>query len=286
MALTGELYEAVIRIVDQRVGEIKVTREDFDKLTRTVSELSNIVRDLTEAQMKTEAAISDLGGRVTQLEAAIERLVEAQKRTEERITRLEDAVEKLAEAQKRTDERLCELAEAQRRTDERLNELAEAQRKTEFAVSNLGKRLDELAEAQKRTEDAVGRLAVAVGRLSDTIGYGLEDVAALMLPPWLEKHEHIKVDELERRTIEVEGEVMEFDIYGEGIKAGRKILVIGEVKSRINYGDVKDFAGKLEKVKRALKWKILPVMFGYWIHPTATTLGKTLNIRLVASYQR
>jgi len=209
LALTGELYEAVIRIVDQRVGEIKVTREDFDKLTRTVSELSNIVRDLTEAQMKTE-----------------------------------------------------------------------------FAVSNLGKRLDELAEAQKRTEDAVGRLAVAVGRLSDTIGYGLEDVAALMLPPWLEKHEHIKVDELERRTIEVEGEVMEFDIYGEGTRAGRRILVIGEVKSRINYGDVKDFAGKLEKVKRALKWKILPVMFGYWIHPTATTLGKTLNIRLVASYQR
>jgi len=265
LALTGELYETIVRIVDQRVGEIKVTREDFDKLTRTVSELSNIVRDLTEAQMKTEAAISDLGGRVTQLEAAIERLVEAQKRTEERITRLEDAVEKLAEAQKRTDERLGELAEAQRRTDERLNELA---------------------EAQKKTEDAVGRLAVAVGRLSDTIGYGLEDVAALMLPPWLEKHEHIKVDELERRTIEVEGEVMEFDIYGEGTRAGRRILVIGEVKSRIYHGDVKDFAGKLEKVKRALKWKILPVMFGYWIHPTATTLGKTLNIRLVASYQR
>jgi hypothetical protein len=108
----------------------------------------------------------------------------------------------------------------------------------------------------------------------------------VMLPPWLERHEHIKVDELERRFIDVEGESVEVNLYGEGTRAGRRILVIGEVKSRIYHGDVKEFAGRLEKIKRAVKLKILPVMFGYWIHPSATSLAGTLKIRLVASYQR
>ncbi|MEM4251543.1 MAG: hypothetical protein QW828_06910, partial [Candidatus Bathyarchaeia archaeon] len=170
----------------------------------------------------------------------------------ERVVRLEGAVEALAEAQKRTEERVSELA-----------------------------------EAQKRTEDAVGRLAVAVGSLSDTVGYSLEDVARVMLPPWLERHERVKVEELERRFIEVDGESVEINLYGEGVKARTPITVVGEAKSRIHVGDVKEFAGKVEKIQGALKQRrILPLMFGYWIHPSATSLGKTLRIRLVASYQR
>jgi hypothetical protein len=50
---------------------------------------------------------------------------------------------------------------------------------------------------------------------------------------------------------------------------------------------VKEFATKLEKAKKALKGRtILPVMFAYWIHPAASSLGRTLGVRLVASYQR
>ena len=32
MAITRELYELITKIVDDRVKEIKVTREEFDKL--------------------------------------------------------------------------------------------------------------------------------------------------------------------------------------------------------------------------------------------------------------
>lgn len=108
-----------------------------------------------------------------------------------------------------------------------------------------------------------------------------------MLPPWLERHERVRIEELERRFIEVEGESVEVNLYGEGVKARAPITVIGEAKSRINVGDVKEFAGEVEIVQKALKGrKILPVMFGYWIHPFATSLAKTMRIRLVASYQR
>jgi len=57
------------------------------------------------------------------LQAAVRELAEAQKRTEERLDRLEAVVAELAEAQKRTEQRVEELAEAQKRTEETLNKL-------------------------------------------------------------------------------------------------------------------------------------------------------------------
>ncbi|MBS7656044.1 hypothetical protein KEJ50_06065 [Candidatus Bathyarchaeota archaeon] len=210
MSISPELYETIIRIIDQRVSEIKVTREDFNRLTK-------IVEALAEAQKRTESVIATLG---------------------ERVERLEKAVEALA-------------------------------------------------EAQKRTEESVSRLAAAVGSLSDAIGYGLEDVAKVMLPSWLEKHEKVKVKGLERRFIKVDGEEVEANLYGEGVKGRYLITVIGEVKSKIDVGDVKKFMGNLDKIRKALKErKILPLMFGYWFHPSASALGKKNGIRVIAPYQK
>lgn len=252
MALTGDLYEAVIKIVDERVGEIKISREMYDRLVIAVTELA-----------------------------------EAQKRTEQRL-------EALAEAQKRTEERLNELADAQKRTELNISTLTERTNRLEGAVERLDGAVERLAEAQKRTEqrfaelsEAMKDLATAVGRLSDTVGYGLEDVARVMLPPWLARHERVHVDDLDRRFIQVEGEPIEVNLYGEGLKGRVPVKVIGEARSRIHAGDVKGFAVNVEKVRKALEGeRILPVMFGFWVHPSATSLAKTLRIRLVASYQR
>ncbi len=245
MALTGDLYEAVVKIVDQRVGEIKVTREGFDRLTKTVSELAVTVQELGEAQKRTEFVLSNLGERVSRLDAAVERLADAQKRTEVVVASLGERVGSLEAA------------------------------------------VERLADAQKRTEETVRELAKAAGGLSDTVGYGLEDVARVMLPPWLERHERVRVEELERRFMQADGESVEVNLYGEGLKGRRSITVVGEARSRIHAGDVKEFAERLEKIRKALEGrKTLPLMFGYWIHPTAQSLAKTLRIRLVASYQR
>jgi len=64
------------------------------------------------------------------LKAIVKELAEAQKRTETRL-------EELAEAQKKTETRLEELAEAQKKTETRLEELAEAQKRTEKEIENL-----------------------------------------------------------------------------------------------------------------------------------------------------
>jgi len=287
VSLSPELYEAILRIVDQRVGEIKVTREDFEKLARTVSELSEIV--------------SKLSGTVSELSVTVRELAEAQKRTEQRIgelteaqKRIQEHVSELTEAQKRTEQRIGELTEAQKRIQEHVSELTEAQKRTEGRIRELAQaqekteeRISELAEAQKRTEEGLGNLATAVGRLSDTVGYGLEDVAMVILPSWLERNERIRVEELERRFMEIEGESVEVNLYGVGLKGRTQVTIIGEAKSRIHAGDVKEFAEKLQKVRKALgERRVISLMFGYWVHPEASSIAKAFGIRVIASYQR
>ncbi|MGQ9670011.1 MAG: chordopoxvirus fusion protein [Desulfosoma sp.] len=94
--LTSELYKTIIAIVDERVREIRVTREDFD-------DLKQVVRELAEAQKRTEARV--------------EELAEAQKRTELRL-------EELAEAQKKTELKLAVLTKEHQKTREMVDRLA------------------------------------------------------------------------------------------------------------------------------------------------------------------
>lgn len=94
-AFDAQTAEVLIRVLDRvaaQVHQAGVTREDF-------SELKQIVRELAEAQHRTEEQVS-------RLESAVEQLAEAQRRSEERLSRLELAVEQLAEAQRKTEERL------------------------------------------------------------------------------------------------------------------------------------------------------------------------------------
>ena len=116
--ITAELYEAIIAVVDERVREIRVTREDF-------GELKGIVRDLAQAQGRTEMRV--------------EELAQAQGRTEMRV-------EELAQAQGRTEMRVEELAQAQGRTEMRVEELAQAQGRTEKALANLAHQVGRLTD--------------------------------------------------------------------------------------------------------------------------------------------
>jgi len=251
-SISTELYEFIIKIVDERVKEIKVTREEFNKLVEEVR----------------------------QLVKSIDRLAEAQKRTEERVDRLSKALEELAEAQKRTEERVDRLSKA-------LEELAEAQKRTEERVDKLAKVVDSLVLAVGELSDSVKMLKVEVGRLSETVGFGLEDIARVVLPGWLQRHTGIYVEELRREFFTVNGEEIEVDLFGEGLKDKKKVFIIGEVKSRIYRHDVEQFYRKYSKLKKVLpRDKLIGVLFGYLIHPSARKQAQKHGFYTIASYER
>jgi chromosome segregation ATPase len=153
--MTAELYKAVVAVVDDRVGEIKVTRRDFD-------DLKGMVQELGRGQVEMQRAIKELS--------------QAQTRTEERVGGLEQAMEKLA-------------------------------------------------QAQTRTESSLRELAQQVGKLSENIGFGLEDVARVVLPDYLAYRHNLQLEgepgeELRRVFFEVDGGEVEINLYGEGRRDG------------------------------------------------------------------
>jgi multidrug efflux pump subunit AcrA (membrane-fusion protein) len=255
--LTAEMYRAVVAVVDDRVGEIRVTREDYDRLV--------------QAQERVE-------GRMERIEAALERLAQAQARTEERVGQLEEGQSALQQGQ-------TALEEGQIALQQRQTALEEGQIALQQGQVALQAALERLVQAQARTE-------VAVGSLAESIGFGLEDVARLMLPPYLYKHHGIQLsgvagEELQRRFFQVDDQPpVEIDLYGEGQRDGQQAVVLGEAKSRIGGGVVKDFADTLRSVEPLVEGEVWRVMFGYYIHPSAQPVAEEHRILLVASYQR
>jgi len=208
LALTPELYDLIVRIVDDRVRDIKVAREEYERLRESIAKLA-----------------------------------EAQRRTEERLERLAERVE--------------ELAEAQRRTEERLEKLIAA----------------------------LDSLRVEVGRLSDAVGFGLEDIARVVLPGWLHKNLGVEVDELRREFITIGGREVEVDLYGEGRLRGERVVVVGEVKSRISESDVRRFYERVyAPASEDLGVRVVGVLFGYLVHPSARRRARELGLHVVASY--
>ena len=116
LKITPSIRQEIIKIIDTRIRDAHVTREDFSELKSIVKDIGVKVGDLAEAQKRTELRV--------------EELAQAQKRTEL-------GVEELAQAQKRTELGVEELAQAQKRTEIQVQKLADGLNETRQEVGTL-----------------------------------------------------------------------------------------------------------------------------------------------------
>ena len=88
--------------------------------------------------------------------------------------------------------------------------------------------------------------------------------------------------------ISIDGEEIELNLYGDGKKEGKDIVILDEAKSRIYEREVRKFIHDVSKVLPVVKGKgeVVKVMFGYLVHPSATKQGEAHDVIIVASYQR
>jgi hypothetical protein len=107
-----------------------------------VRDLIQLLRDHPEWRDELRPVI--LGDDFNRLPDAIRELVEAQRRTEQHVEALAERVGELAEAQRRTEQRLEELADAQRRTQQQLDRVAVAVEKLTIRVDGMDGKLTEL----------------------------------------------------------------------------------------------------------------------------------------------
>ncbi len=208
-------------------------------------------------------------------------LEEIDRQREETVTKrefneLKEIVRELAEAQKRTEQRIEELAQAQRNTEQRIEELAQAQKRTE-------KELQKLVGEHAKTREQVGGL-------SATVGYILENEAMRALPGLLLEEFGLRVkDRLVRKFLEdVDGNPMEVNIVGEALGDGKEFLVLGESKSQLSKGKVKEFLDKkLKRLSKPLGLEVFPILVTHMITAPDVVeyaLGKGIR-RVYFSYE-
>jgi ABC-type transporter Mla subunit MlaD len=156
-------------------------------LTDELLELPSLVRQLVEAQRRTEEQVAQLTEAQRRTEEALGRtqaqvaqLIEAQRRTEEQVAQLTEAQRRTEEALGRTQAQVAQLIEAQRRTEEQVAQLTEAQRRTEEALGRTQAQVAQLIEAQRRTEEQVAQLIEAQRRTEEALGRTQAQVAQLI----------------------------------------------------------------------------------------------------------
>jgi predicted nuclease with TOPRIM domain len=217
----------------------------------------------------------------------VRELAEAQQRTEQRVA-------ELAEAQQRTEQRVAELAEAQRRSEERLSGVEERlsgveerQSGVEERQSRLEEAVATLAEAQARTERALERLSQQVGGLSETVGGDIEDIAYIVLHDVLKREFGWQVGPLERSWQTWDGEPEEVNVFGQAsdpARPDRVIWIVGEAKHNLAAREVERFVRQLERARRHLVGEVFAVCFCYRARPEVQQMVRDAGIRLVFSY--
>jgi len=255
---------------------IKILRslEEIDpKLKGIILDLLEEIEKNTRETVK-RSDFDELKAAFVELTRTVRELAEAQKRSEERLTKLEITVQELAEAQKKTEERVNELAEAQKRSEERLTkleitvqELAEAQKKTEETLNKLIKRVDIIEE---RLEG-----------ISNSVGYSLENNTYKSLPILLKK-EGIEV---EGRLIRRYYEDNQLNIWGKGKKNGKTLLILGEVKVRPSRKEIDKFLRLVDTITKKEKKDAFPVFVAHDYHPNTERYLNEKGIKYYWSYE-
>ena len=269
----------------------EVIYDSYNALVRAddFNELKGIVKELAEAQQRTEQRVEDLAESQQRTEQRVEDLAESQQRTEQRV-------EDLAEAQQRTEQRVEDLAKAQQRTEQRVEDLAESQQHLVEAQQRTEQRVEDLAESQQHTEHALqqlarqmGGLARQVGGMSDRMGGDLEEVAAIMVHDVLERELGWQIDELDRAWQMWNGEEEEIDVFGQAHDPSRPdttLWIVGEVKFNLTMRDVERFTFLLARAASHLEGEIVPVCFSYRVRPSVREATKMAGYHLVLSNGR
>jgi archaellum component FlaC len=309
MSFTVEDFHDLIELLAQHPEWRAELRRHV--LSDELLELPSLVRQLVEAQTRTEARLERVEARLDRLEATVQALAEAQaraearlERVEARLDRLEATVQALVEAQARAEARL-ERAEARLEGVEARLEHVEARlERVEARLERVEDRLDRLeitvqalAEAQNRAAQEIAELAVAQRRSEDRLGLldgemlewnyarhapsyfgsivrGLRVIEPAALADLLEA----AVDD-GRLTWDERSSIMLSDLVMSGRRrdTGQDIYLVAEISAGIRPYDVEraaDRAALLEKLGRP----VLPIVAGRDIDEGTSRLAHSRGV--------
>ncbi len=262
-------------------------------LSEELLRLPEIVRDLAEAQARTQRQLEELTRRLEELTARIEglaarveALAEAQAKTEERVGRLEERVSQVEDRLGRVEDALARLAEAQAKTEERVARLEEA--------------VARLTEAQAHTEAVlqaligrVDRLEIRVGRLEgrDLERYYRERAPAIFGQAGFSRVRVVPIEEVAGQLDDMEEQgligpedrlrLLRTDLFVRARREGREIWLAVEVSATVDNQDVERAVKSAELLARFFGVEAQAVVAGHRVLPAAEELGQRRNVLVI-----
>jgi len=168
LVLTDDILR-LPEIVKELVEAQKRTEEELRSLSSKVDSLAEAQRRTEEELKSLTARVDSLTQRVDSLAARVDSLAEAQRRTEEELKSLTSRVDSLAAQMETLTARVDSLTQRVDSLTARVDSLAEAQRRTEEELKSLAARVDSLAEAQRKTEEELRSLTARVDSLTQRV---------------------------------------------------------------------------------------------------------------------
>ena len=232
-----------------------------------------------------------------EIEKIVENRIKKHSITKEDFTELKNIVNRIAELHEENEEKLNELIEAQNKTEERMNELTKAQNKTEERMNELTKTVErtrtELFDAIKSTREdlfeAIKSTRKDLGGLSNSVSYGFENEVYRLLPNFLKTNYGIDVKEKFIRK-KIRGK--EINILGKGFYNGEEVIIIGEVKMKLDYRNVEDldvfneFDEKIEAVINEYNTnKIIKIIVTHLATDNFINKAKEKDIIVIQSFE-
>jgi len=132
--------------------------------------LPEIVRDLADAQRRTEQRLEELIQRVDQLTQQVDQLTQQVDQLTQRLDQLTQRVNQLTQQVDQLTQRLDQLTQRVDQLTQRVDQLTQRLDQLTQRVDQLTQRVDQLAEAQRRTEEALAQLTRRVEGLTDQVG--------------------------------------------------------------------------------------------------------------------
>ncbi|MFN3762796.1 MAG: hypothetical protein ACK4WK_06295, partial [Anaerolineae bacterium] len=195
--------------------------------------------------------------------------------------------EELTRSQVETRQQIQALTRAQ-------EELTRSQVETRQQIQALTRAQEELARAQAESHRQIQELARQMGDVRRELGglgrsmsYALENEAYRMLPALLSQKYGIQVTERFVRTY-IGGE--EINLFGRGRQDGKEVLILGEVKVRLEEGRPKDPFEQLEEKAQVVREaypgeEILLMLITHHAHPAVLQRAQEKGILVIQSFE-
>jgi uncharacterized protein YukE len=253
-----QALETLVRVTQEHSHEIAELRQASRENTLAIAELSKAVQENTSAIAELRQMVQENTSAIAELRQTVSGLMEVTQRHSQEIAELRQMVQENTSAIAELRQTVSGLMEVTQRHSQEIAELRQAVRELVETTKKHGQVLRRLELDQQDIRKQLGGLAMA-------FGYRLEDDAYLALPRLLKQDHGIEVQGRLKRDylVDRQGNHLEVNILGEGVREGETITIVGESKAQLSANEIDRFLRRKVRRLQGVYPNLFPIIVTY-----------------------